>query len=236
MARINEHFLKLSAGYFFPEIARRVNAFTAERPDLAKRIVRCGVGDVTEPLPEVAIRALHEGVDDLATRDRFQGYGPATGHAFVREAIAKADYRDRGVQVADDEIFLSDGSKPDASNLLEILGANSVAVQDPVYPVCVDTNVMAGNTGVAIEGGRYQGIIYLEGTPENGFVAQPPRERVDVVYLCFPNNPTGATISHAELKRWVDWARANDALIVFDAAYESYVRDPAVPQIGRAHV
>jgi LL-diaminopimelate aminotransferase len=149
----------------------------------------------------------------------------------VREAIAKADYRDRGVQVADDEIFLSDGSKPDASNLLEILGqGNRIAVQDPVYPVCVDTNVMAGNTGTAMEGGRYEGITYLEGTPENGFVAQPPRARVDVVYLCFPNNPTGATISHAELKRWIDWARANDALILFDAAYESYVRDPAVPR------
>jgi len=231
MARINEHFLKLAAGYFFPEIGRRVNAFMAERPDLAGRIIRCGVGDVTEPLPEVAVRALHEGADDLATRERFQGYGPATGHEFVRKAIAQVDYRDRGVQVADDEIFLSDGSKPDASNLLEILGTgNRIAVQDPVYPVCVDTNVMAGNTGVAMEGGRYEGITYLEGTPENGFAPSPPTERLDVVYLCFPNNPTGAVISREALKAWVDWARAHDTLILFDAAYEAYVRDPAVPR------
>jgi LL-diaminopimelate aminotransferase len=141
------------------------------------------------------------------------------------------DYRDRGVQVADDEIFLSDGSKPDASNLLEILGqGNRIAVQDPVYPVCVDTNVMAGNTGAAMEGGRYEGITYLEGTPENGFAPPPPAERLDVVYLCFPNNPTGATITREGLQRWVDWARANDTLILFDAAYEAYVRDPAVPR------
>ena len=231
MARINEHFLKLAAGYFFPEIARRVNAFAAERPDLAGRIIRCGVGDVTEPLPEVAVRALREGADDLATRERFQGYGPATGHEFVRKSIAQVDFRDRGVQVADDEIFLSDGSKPDASNLLEILGqGNRIAVQDPVYPVCVDTNVMAGNTGGPMEGGRYEGLVYLEGTPENGFAPPPPMERLDVVYLCFPNNPTGATITHEGLKRWVDWARTNDTLILFDAAYEAYVRDPAVPR------
>jgi LL-diaminopimelate aminotransferase len=230
VARINEHFLKLAAGYFFPEIARRVNAFVAERPDLAGRIIRCGVGDVTEPLPAVAVRALREGADDLATRERFQGYGPATGHEFVRKAIAQVDFRDRGVNVADDEIFLSDGSKPDASNLLEILGSgNRIAVQDPVYPVCVDTNVMAGNTGMAMEGGRYEGLVYLEGTPENGFAPPPPMERLDVVYLCFPNNPTGATITREGLKRWVDWARANDTLILFDAAYEAYVRDPAVP-------
>jgi LL-diaminopimelate aminotransferase len=231
VARVNEHFLKLAAGYFFPEISRRVNAFLAERPDLAGRIIRCGVGDVTEPLPDVAVRALREGADDLATRERFQGYGPATGHEFVRRAIAQVDYRDRGVQVADDEIFLSDGSKPDASNLLEILGqGNRIAVQDPVYPVCVDTNVMAGNTGAAMEGGRYEGITYLEGTPENGFAPPPPAERLDVVYLCFPNNPTGATITREGLQRWVDWARANDTLILFDAAYEAYVRDPAVPR------
>jgi LL-diaminopimelate aminotransferase len=231
MARINEHFLKLAAGYFFPEIGRRVNVFMAERPDLAGRIIRCGVGDVTEPLPEVAVRALHEGADDLATRERFQGYGPATGHEFVRKAIAQTDYRDRGVQVADDEIFLSDGSKPDASNLLEILGTgNRIAVQDPVYPVCVDTNVMAGNTGAVMEGGRYEGLVYLEGRPENGFAPAPPTERLDVVYLCFPNNPTGATITREGLKRWVDWARAHDTLILFDAAYEAYVRDPAVPR------
>ena len=231
MARVNEHFLKLAAGYLFPEIARRVSMFAAERPDLAKNIVRCGIGDVTEPLPAVAVKALHEGVDDLATRERFQGYGPATGHEFVRKAIAQCEFHDRGVQVADDEIFLSDGSKPDASNFLEILGSgNRIAVPDPVYPVYVDTNVMAGNTGVALEGGRYEGLVYLEGTPANGFVPQPPSERMDVVYLCFPNNPTGATITRAGLKAWVDWARANDAIILFDAAYEAYVRSDDVPR------
>ena len=231
MARVNEHFLKLAAGYLFPEIARRVSVFAAERPDLAKNIVRCGIGDVTEPLPAVAVTALHEGVDDLATRERFQGYGPATGHEFVRKAIAQCEFRDRGVQVADDEIFLSDGSKPDASNFLEILGSgNRIAVPDPVYPVYVDTNVMAGNTGVALEGGRYEGLLYMEGTPANGFVPQPPSERMDVVYLCFPNNPTGATITRAGLKAWVDWARANDAIILFDAAYEAYVRSDDVPR------
>lgn len=231
MARVNEHFLKLAAGYLFPEIARRVSMFAAERPDLAKNIVRCGIGDVTEPLPAVAVKALHEGVDDLATRERFQGYGPATGHEFVRKAIAQCEFRDRGVQVADDEIFLSDGSKPDASNFLEILGSgNRIAVPDPVYPVYVDTNVMAGNTGLALEGGRYEGLLYMEGTPANGFVPQPPSERMDVVYLCFPNNPTGATITRAGLKAWVDWARANDAIILFDAAYEAYVRSDDVPR------
>ena len=186
---------------------------------------------MTEPLPAVAVKALHEGVDDLATRERFQGYGPATGHEFVRKAIAQCEFRDRGVQVADDEIFLSDGSKPDASNFLEILGSgNRIAVPDPVYPVYVDTNVMAGNTGVALEGGRYEGLLYMEGTPANGFVPQPPSERMDVVYLCFPNNPTGATITRAGLKSWVDWARANDAIILFDAAYEAYVRSDDVPR------
>ena len=160
MARVNEHFLKLSAGYLFPEIARRVSAFAAAQPDLARKLVRCGIGDVTEPLPAVAVRALHDGADDLSTRERFQGYGPATGHASVRAAIAQAEFRDRGVQIADDEIFLSDGSKPDASNFLEILGTgNRIAVPDPVYPVYVDTNVMAGNTGVALDGRRYEGQI-----------------------------------------------------------------------------
>jgi len=231
MAAINQHFLKLSAGYLFPEIARRVSEFAAAHPALATNIIRCGIGDVTEPLPPAAVRALHEGADDLAHRDRFQGYGPPSGHAFVREAIARTQFRDRGIDVADDEIFLSDGSKPDASHFLEIMGAgNRIAVPDPVYPVYVETNVMAGNTGAADADGRYEGLLYLPSTPQNHFVPSPPRERADLVYLCFPNNPTGATISREGLKAWVDWARQHDALILFDAAYEAYVRDPAVPR------
>ncbi|MBU6209952.1 MAG: LL-diaminopimelate aminotransferase [Planctomycetes bacterium] len=231
MARINEHFLKLSAGYLFPEIARRVQGFAAAHPALAPRIIRCGIGDVTEPLPQAVIKALHAAVDDLATHERFKGYGPATGHEFVRTAIAHGDFRSRGIEIADDEIFLSDGSKPDASAALEILGSgNRIAVPDPVYPVYVDTNVMAGNTGPALEGGRYQGLAYLPGTPANGFVAEPPSEAVDVAYLCFPNNPTGAVATRAQLEAWVAYAHRHGTILLFDAAYEAYVRDPAVPR------
>lgn len=231
MAYINEHFLKLSAGYLFPEISRRVSQFTQQNPALAGRIIRCGIGDVTEPLPEAVIAALHESVDEMAHRDTFKGYGPATGYDFVRKAIAEGDFRSRGVAVDDDEIFLSDGSKPDASAFLEILGnGNTIAVADPVYPVYVDTNVMAGNTGAARAEGGYEGIMYLPGTPRNGFVPEVPSARADVVYLCFPNNPTGAVITRAALAGWVDYARANDALILYDAAYEAYVRDPALPR------
>lgn len=231
MAYINEHFQKLAAGYLFPEIARRVHAFAEANPTLASRIIRCGIGDVTEPLPSAVIKAMHEAVDELAHRDTFKGYGPATGYEFVREAIASNDFRARGARIDPDEIFLSDGSKPDCSAFLEILGAgNTVAVCDPVYPVYVDTNVMAGNTGGAVEGGGYEGLVYLPGTPENGFVPAVPDRTVDVIYLCFPNNPTGAVITHAQLKTWVEYARATDALILYDAAYEAYIRDPALPR------
>lgn len=231
MAFVNENFLKLSAGYLFPEIARRVAAFAEEHPELAGRVIRCGVGDVTEPLPPAVIRALHEAVDELAHRESFRGYGPATGYDFVRQAIAHHDFRARGAAIQDDEIFLSDGSKPDASAFLEILGAgNTVAVSDPVYPVYVDTNVMAGNTGPARAEGGYEGIVYLPGTPENGFVPALPERKVDVVYLCFPNNPTGAVATHAQLRAWVEYALRHDALILFDAAYEAYIRDASLPR------
>ncbi|MCE9619487.1 MAG: LL-diaminopimelate aminotransferase [Planctomycetes bacterium] len=230
MAWINEHFLKLGAGYLFPEIARRVKAYTEANPALAARVVRCGIGDVTEPLPEAAVKALREGVEDLARRERFQGYGPPTGHEFVRASIAKSAFRDRGVDIQDDEIFLSDGSKPDASHFLQMLGdGNTIAVPDPVYPVYVDTNVMAGNTG-ALKNGRYEGLVYMDGTPANGFVPEPPAQSVDVAYLCFPNNPTGSVISRAALTRWVEWALKHGTLILYDAAYEAYIRDPAIPR------
>ena len=237
MALINDHYLKLSAGYLFPEIARRVGAFAEANPALAKEIIRCGIGDVTEPLPAVAVDAMAEGVRELAARETFRGYGPATGYDFVREAICKVDFRDRGIGIAPDEIFLSDGSKPDASAFLEIMasgtaaqGGNRIAVCDPVYPVYVDTNVMQGNTGAALPGGGYEGLTYLAGTPANGFVPEPPTQPVDVAYLCFPNNPTGAVITRAQLTRWVEWALANDALLCYDVAYEAYVQDPSLPR------
>ena len=237
MAFINDHYLKLAAGYLFPEIARRVAAFADANPSLKGRIIRCGIGDVTEPLPPAAIAAMHAGVDELASRETFRGYGPATGYDFVREAIVQGDFRARGIAIEADEIFLSDGSKPDASAFIEILaagspaeGGNRIAVCDPVYPVYVDNNVMAGNTGAALAGGGYEGLVYLPGTPENGFVPEPPAQPVDVAYLCYPNNPTGAVITRAQLTRWVEWALANDALICFDAAYEAYVRDPSLPR------
>lgn len=237
MAFINDHYLKLAAGYLFPEISRRVTAFADANPSLKGRIIRCGIGDVTEPLPPAAIAAMHAGVDELASRETFRGYGPATGYDFVREAIVQGDFRERGIAIEADEIFLSDGSKPDASAFIEILaagspaeGGNRIAVCDPVYPVYVDNNVMAGNTGAALAGGGYEGLVYLPGTPENGFVPEPPAQPVDVAYLCYPNNPTGAVITRAQLTRWVEWALANDALICYDAAYEAYVRDPSLPR------
>ena len=230
MAWINENYLKLSAGYLFPEIARRVKVFCDANPELAAKVIRCGIGDVTEPLPEVAVAALREGVEDLAIRDRFQGYGPPTGHDFVREAIAQSMFRERGIDIADDEIFLSDGSKPDASHFLELLGSgNVIAVPDPVYPVYVDTNVMAGNTGV-MQDGRYEDLVYMDATPENGFVPEPPSQSVDVAYLCSPNNPTGSAMNRAALTRWVNWALSNDTMILFDAAYEAYIRDSDMPR------
>ncbi|MDA1008052.1 MAG: LL-diaminopimelate aminotransferase [Planctomycetota bacterium] len=233
MARINHHFLKLASGYLFPEIARRVRAFEQDNPTLAPRVIRCGIGDVTEPLPDAAIKALHAGVDDLAKRETFKGYGPPTGYAFVREAIAQGDFATRGVTIDPDEIFLSDGSKPDANGFLSMLGeGNVIAVSDPVYPVYVDTNVMAGNTGEAGHGlnsVRYDDLVYLETGPSNGFVAAPPHHRVDVAYLCFPNNPTGAVATRAQLEAWVRYAHDNDTLLLFDAAYEAFIQDPSIP-------
>ena len=230
MAYLNENYLKLQAGYLFPEIARRVKEFCDANPDAASRLIRCGVGDVTEPLPAAAIAAMHAAVEELGHRDTFRGYGHEQGYEFIRAKIAQADYRDRGMEIADNEIFLSDGSKCDCGYILDILGAqNTVAITDPVYPVYVDTNVMAGHTGAAQRDGRYAGIVYLPCTAENNFVAEPPNEHADLVYLCFPNNPTGAVASREELTRWVDYARAHNALLLYDAAYEAYISDPAIP-------
>ena len=231
MATINEHYLKLKAGYLFPEIARRVREFSAAHPDAAARVIRCGIGDVTEALPPAAIAAMKAATDELGNRASFRGYGPEQGYDFLRAAIAENDYRAHGIEVSDDEVFVSDGSKCDCANILDIFGDdNRIAITDPVYPVYVDTNVMAGHTGLADENGTFAGLVYLPCTAENGFVAAPPEEAVDIVYLCFPNNPTGAVATHEQLKAWVDYALANEAIIFFDAAYCSYISDPNLPR------
>lgn len=230
MPQINANYLKLKAGYLFPEIARRVSAFQQANPDA--KVIKLGIGDVTEPLPEACREAMHKAVDDLGKRETFHGYGPEQGYAWLREKIAAHDYHSRGCNIDADEIFVSDGSKCDTGNFLDILAvgsANTIAVSDPVYPVYVDTNVMVGNTGEAADNGRYDGLVYLPMTADNDFTPELPSKKVDVVYLCYPNNPTGATADRAALKRWVDYARENDALILFDAAYEAFITDPDVP-------
>lgn len=230
MAFLNENYLKLKAGYLFPEIGRRVKAFTDANPAAAARLIRCGIGDVTEPLPPAIIAALHRAVDELANRATFKGYGPEQGYEFLRQAIAANDYRAHGIDVADDEIFVSDGSKCDCGAILDILGGqNRLAITDPVYPVYVDTNVMAGHTGEADANGAYAGIHYLPCTADNGFIPEPPREKVDVIYLCSPNNPTGAAATRSQLEAWVKYALAHKSIILFDAAYEAYITEPGIP-------
>ena len=230
MAYLNENYLKLQAGYLFPEVARRVREFCEENPEAAKRLIRCGIGDVTEPLPRAAIDAMKRAIEELGHRETFRGYGPEQGYEFLRSAIAQHDYRDRNIDIADDEIFVSDGSKCDCGYVLDILGdQNKIAVPDPVYPVYVDTNVMTGHSGLARKDGSYEGILYLACTAENGFVPDPPAEHADLIYLCFPNNPTGAVASREQLSRWVDYAREHEALLLFDAAYEAYICEPDVP-------
>jgi LL-diaminopimelate aminotransferase len=226
MAQINEHYFKLKAGYLFPEIARRVRQFSEENPRLEKSLVRCGIGDVTEPLPAAVIQAMHRAIDELAGRDTFRGYGPEQGYDFLRHAIAENDYRKRGMNIEDDEIFVSDGSKCDSGNILDIFGhQNRIAVVDPVYPVYVDTNVMAGHTGPANNSGAYEGLVYLPCTKNNGFVPGLPGERVDLIYLCFPNNPTGSIATREQLEVWVNYALSTGAIILYDAAYEAYITD-----------
>ena len=230
MAFLNENYLKLQAGYLFPEVARRVREFSEQNPDAAKRLIRCGIGDVTEPLPRAAIDAMKAAAEELGRRETLRGYGPEQGYEFLRSKIAQFDYRDRGVDISDDEIFLSDGSKCDCGHILDVLGEqNKIAITDPVYPVYVDTNVMAGHSGPVRADGSYEGILYLPCTVENNFVPEPPREHADVIYLCFPNNPTGAVASRAQLASWVEYAREHNALLLFDAAYEGYISDSAIP-------
>lgn len=228
MVSINNNYLKLKAGYLFPEIARRVNTFAQANPDA--KIIRLGIGDVTEPLPEACRTAMIKAVEEMGDRQTFQGYGPEQGYAWLREKIAAHDFQARGCDIDASEIFISDGSKCDNGNILDILGDdNIIAVTDPVYPVYVDTNVMAGHTGDANEQGEYEGLVYLPITAENNFTAQIPTTKVDVIYLCFPNNPTGATATREYLQAWVDYAKANGSLIFFDAAYEAFITDADIP-------
>jgi LL-diaminopimelate aminotransferase len=228
MATINNNYLKLKAGYLFPEIARRVNAFAAANPDA--KIIRLGIGDVTEPLPSACREAMIQAVEDMGDRHTFKGYGPEQGYAWLREKIADRDFQARGCNVDASEIFISDGSKCDCGNILDIFGDNNaIAVTDPVYPVYVDTNVMAGHTGDVSDRGEYGGLVYLPITADNNFTAQIPTQKVDLIYLCFPNNPTGATASKEHLKAWVDYARAHGSIIFFDAAYEAFITDPNIP-------
>jgi len=229
MARINENFLKLKAGYLFPEIARRVNAFSDAEPEKATRLIRCGIGDVTEPLPLAARTAMKQAVDELGQRESFRGYGPEQGYEFLRKAVAENAYAGLGVDA--DEIFVSDGSKCDTGNILDIFGGGQkIAITDPVYPVYVDTNVMAGNTGEGDERGQFAGLVYLPCTAENNFTPALPEEKVDLIYLCYPNNPTGTVATGEQLQKWVDYARANDAVILYDAAYEAYIQDAGLPR------
>jgi LL-diaminopimelate aminotransferase len=227
-AQINDNYLKLQAGYLFPEIGRRVAAFCKEHPEA--RVIRMGIGDVTEPLVPAVTAAMHQAVDEMASAATFRGYGPEQGYDFLREAIAANDYLARGVDVAADEIFISDGSKCDTGNVLDIFGAdNVVAVTDPVYPVYVDTNVMAGRTGAADASGRFAGLVYIPVTAENNFIPALPKEHVDLIYLCYPNNPTGTVATSETLAQWVVYAKEHDAIILFDAAYEAYISTPGIP-------
>ena len=229
MIFVNEHFLKLKAGYLFPEIGRRVSAFCQAHPEAD--IIRLGIGDVTEPLVPAVVEAMHKAVDEMARAESFRGYGPEQGYAFLREAIVAHDYKARGIDITPDEVFISDGAKCDTGNLQEIFDVdNTVAVTDPVYPVYVDTNVMAGRTGGADEAGRYGNIVYMPCTAENDFVPELPAQPVDMIYLCYPNNPTGAVATRDQLKAWVDYAAANQAIILFDAAYEAFIQDASIPR------
>ncbi len=229
MARLNDNYLKLKAGYLFPEIGRRVKAFTDANPD--SKVIRLGIGDVTQPLASVVIDAFHKAVDDLTQGDSFMGYGPEQGYEFLIDTLIEKAYKPLGVSLKTSEIFISDGSKCDCANILDIFALdNKVAICDPVYPVYNDTNVMIGRTGEADEKGYYKGMVYLPCTEENGFTPAIPTEKVDIVYLCYPNNPTGTVASKEDLQRWVDYALANEAVLFFDAAYEAFITEPGIPR------
>jgi len=228
MAQINDNYLKLKAGYLFPEIGRRVRAFAAANPEA--KVIRLGIGDVTQPLTPAILKAFHAAVDDLGSENSFMGYGPEQGYDFLINAIIQKSYNPLGVELKTTEMFISDGSKCDCANILDIFALdNTVAIGDPVYPVYNDTNVMIGRTGDADETGYYKGLVYMPCTEANGFFPAYPEEKVDMIYLCFPNNPTGAVATKEQLKGWVDYALANNSVILFDAAYEAFITDPSIP-------
>ncbi|MBO7430007.1 MAG: LL-diaminopimelate aminotransferase [Spirochaetia bacterium] len=228
MIKINENYKKLQASYLFSDIAKRVAAFQKENP--GKEVIKMGIGDVTLPLADVCLKAFHKGVDDLADKATFKGYGPEQGYDFLRSAIAEHDFQSRGADINADEIFVSDGAKCDTGNFQELFSSDAViAVPDPVYPVYVDTNVMAGRSGDFVNG-RYSRFIYLDSTEANNYVPDLPKAKADVIYLCFPNNPTGATATKEQLAKWVDYAKENKSLILFDAAYECFIRNPELPK------
>ena len=227
MALVNEHFLKLPNNYLFSDIAKKVNAFKVSHPKTD--LIRLGIGDVTRPLPQASIKAMHKAVDELANKETFHGYGPEQGYDFLIDAVIRNDYTPRGVYLEPDEVFISDGAKSDTGNIGDILRHdNSVGVTDPIYPVYIDSNVMCGRAGI-LEDGRWSNVVYLPCLSENNFVPEIPDRRIDILYLCYPNNPTGTVISKAELKKWVNYALENDTLILYDAAYEAYIQDPDIP-------
>lgn len=227
MAHVNENFLKLPGSYLFSDIAKKVKAYQESHPD--KRLIRLGIGDVTRPLPQASIEAMHRAVDEMANKSTFHGYGPEQGYDFLIDTIIKNDFEPRGIELSSSEVFISDGAKSDTGNIGDILGLdNKVAVTDPVYPVYVDSNVMGGRTG-QLNGKQWSDITYMPCTAENNFIPSIPSNRIDVIYLCYPNNPTGTTLTKAELKKWVDYALSHDALILFDAAYEAYIREDDIP-------
>jgi LL-diaminopimelate aminotransferase len=227
MIKINENYAKLASSYLFSTISKKVGEYGEKNPEA--RLIRLGIGDVTLPLASACLEAFHEGVRELGDEKTFRGYGPEQGYDFLRAAIAQNDFRSRGAEIDAGDIFVSDGAKCDTGNFQELFAQDiKIAVPDPVYPVYVDTNVMAGRTG-AFTQDRYEGLVYLDSTAENGFVPRPPKDKVDLVYLCFPNNPTGAAASREQLTEWVDYARSSKALILFDAAYEAFIRDPDLP-------
>ena len=227
MALVNEHFLKLPNNYLFSDIAKKVNAFKVSHPKTD--LIRLGIGDVTRPLPQASIKAMHKAVDELANKETFHGYGPEQGYDFLIDAVIRNDYTPRGVYLEPDEVFISDGAKSDTGNIGDILRHdNSIGVTDPIYPVYIDSNVMCGRAGI-LEDGRWSNVVYLPCLSENNFVPEIPDRRIDILYLCYPNNPTGTVISKAELKKWVNYALENDTLILYDAAYEAYIQDPDIP-------
>ena len=228
MVKVNANYLKLKAGYLFPEISKRVNDYT--QSNKSSNIIKLGIGDVTEPLPKACIDAMSKALNEMGTSEGFKGYGPEQGYSWLRKKISENDFKSRGCQISPEEIFVSDGSKCDSSNILDILGDNNlIAVTDPVYPVYVDSNVMTGRTGKSLQDGTYEGLTYLAINENNNFLPEIPKNKVDILYLCFPNNPTGAIITKKELKQWVDYANKNNSLILFDAAYEAFIQDKDVP-------